>query len=197
MAEVIASISLISSIASLIEIGCKVVDRLHVYHSSNHNVPETYRHIESQVSIVIDGLRRTEQHAKSSSMNSQTEETLLATLKGCKERVTRPLAILDEVLPNRNDSSLTKARKAARSLLNDKQIQLLLEDINRYLTTLTFYNTSGLAVTPGQTFVAKQVNMAPSSRDPNFVDRHVIFTAIMSTIGKHGRAALAGLGGTG
>lgn len=197
MAEAIAIVSFVSSVASLIEVGCKVVSRLQEFRSKTHDVPETFRHVESQLHVVIDGLRRIEERANFGLVESQTRKALIPTLEGCKERVARLLTILDEMLPKESDSSLKRAIKALRSLAKDKQVQLLLEGINGYLAILTFHNTSGLPTMPSSFIIAKHVNMAPTSRDPNYVARPDVFTAIVSIIGKHGRAALAGIGGIG
>ena len=197
MAEVIAVISFVSAVAGLFDTSAKFISRLNEFHSAAHVNPETFRHISAQLPIVIDGLRRTEERARAGDVDWKTQEALVPTLEGCRERVGCLLAILEDLLPRKSDSSMDRAIKAARSLGKDKKVQKLLKDIDGYLLSLTFHNTSGGPPLVDRPLPIKLVNMVPTSRDPNFVDRPGLFAEIASTIGQYGRAALAGIGGAG
>lgn len=197
MAEVIAVISFVSAIISLVDTGSRVLSRLSEFNATSHDIPESFRHLNAQLPIVLDGLRRTEARAKAGNIDRRTQEALTPTIQGCRDRVAGLYDILEDVLPSQTDSSFDRAIKAAKSLSKDKKIQKLLKDIDSYLTSLTFHNTSGDIAPGGQAKTMRRVNMTPADRDKNFVDRPDIFRGLDVTMKEYGRAAIAGIGGVG
>ncbi|KAI4121570.1 MAG: hypothetical protein LQ338_006293 [Usnochroma carphineum] len=197
MAEAIAIISFVSAVAGLVDISSRALNRLNEFHSASQEVPESFRHISAQLPIVLDGLRRTEARAKAGHVDSRTQEALVPTIEGCRDRVASLHEILEEVLPSRTDSSLDRAIKAAKSLSKDKKVQKLLKDIDSYLTSLTFHNTSGDTASISQTTPHRRINMTPADRDKNFVNRPYLFRDLDIMMKEYGRAAIAGIGGVG
>ena len=197
MAEAIAMLSFVSAVAGLIDIGQKLLRRLGEFHSDTRDVPKSFRHMAIRLPTVEDGLRRLESRAKDGQMDSDSQKALIPTISGCHERIESLLDILDEFMPRVSDSSFTKAIKAARSLRRDKQVQTLTTDIDRYLTSLTFHNTCIGGNLISHPVTQRSVDMTPSGRDPNFVDRPDLMVALASKMKLNNRVALAGIGGTG
>ena len=197
MAEVIAAISFASAVINLVDVGGKVLGRLHEFNEASQEIPESFRHLNAQLPIVLDGLRRTEARAKAGNIDQRTQEALIPTIDGCRDRIQDLYQILDSVLPRRTDSSIDRAIKAAKSLSKDKKVQKLLKDVDSYLTSLTFHNTSGSTSVQSQTAHGRRVNMIPADRDKNFVDRPDVFYGLDATLKEYGRAAIAGIGGVG
>ncbi|KAL8985268.1 MAG: hypothetical protein Q9177_004479 [Variospora cf. flavescens] len=197
MAEAIAVISFVSAVISLVDAGSRVLSRLHEFSEASQEIPESFKHLNAQLPIVLDGLRRTEARAKAGHVDKRTQEALVPTIQGCQDRVADLYDILEDVLPSKEDSSFDRAIKAAKSLSKDKKVQKLLKDIDSYLTSLTFHNTSGDAPTGRRDVPVRRINMTPADRDKNFVDRPDIFRALDVTMKEYGRAAVAGIGGVG
>ncbi|KAL9018070.1 MAG: hypothetical protein Q9185_004603 [Variospora sp. 1 TL-2023] len=197
MAEAIAAISFVSAVISLVDAGSRVLSRLHEFSEASQEIPESFKHLNAQLPIVLDGLRRTEARAKAGHVDKRTQEALIPTIQGCRDRVADLYDILEDVLPSKKDSSFDRAIKAAKSLSKDKKVQKLLKDIDSYLTSLTFHNTSGDAPTGRRDVPVRRINMTPADRDKNFVDRPDIFRALDVTMKEYGRAAVAGIGGVG
>lgn len=197
MAEAIAAISFVSAVISLVDAGSRVLSRLHEFSEASQEIPESFKHLNAQLPIVLDGLRRTEARAKAGHVDKRTQEALIPTIQGCRDRVADLYDILEDVLPSKKDSSFDRAIKAAKSLSKDKKVQKLLKDIDSYLTSLTFHNTSGDAPTGRRDVPVRRINMTPTDRDKNFVDRPDIFRALDVTMKEYGRAAVAGIGGVG
>ncbi|KAL8941379.1 MAG: hypothetical protein Q9216_002283 [Gyalolechia sp. 2 TL-2023] len=197
MAEVIAAISFASAVISLLDTGTRVLSRLRDFSEASNEVPESFRHLNAQLPIVLDGLRRTEARAKAGNVDQRTQEALVPTIQGCRDRIQSLYDVLDSVLPSKTDSSIDRAIKAARSLSKDKKVQKLLKDVESYLTSLTFHNTSGDTISSHHSAPARRVNMTPADRDKNFVDRPDVFHTLDATLKEHGRAAVAGIGGVG
>ncbi|KAL8938906.1 MAG: hypothetical protein Q9211_002985 [Gyalolechia sp. 1 TL-2023] len=197
MAEVIAAISFASAVISLLDTGARVLSRLHEFSEASNEVPESFRHLNAQLPIVLDGLRRTQARAKAGNVDKRTQEALVPTIEGCRDRIQNLYEVLNTVLPSKTDSSVDRAIKAARSLSKDKKVQKLLRDVDSYLTSLIFHNTSGDTASSHPSVQARRVNMTPADRDKNFVDRPDVFRALDGTLKEYGRAAVAGIGGVG
>ncbi|KAL9599626.1 MAG: hypothetical protein Q9219_003710 [cf. Caloplaca sp. 3 TL-2023] len=197
MAEIIAAISFASAVINLVDIGGKVLSRLHEFHETSQEIPESFRHLDAQLPIVFDGLRRTEARARAGNVDQRTLEALIPTIQGCRDRVGELYEILDSVLPSKSDSTVERAFKAARSLSKDRKVQKLLKDVDSYLMSLTFHNTSGDTAPSHLPLPVRCVNMTPADRDKNFVDRPDVFYALDATMKEYGRAAVTGIGGVG
>ncbi|KAL9013506.1 MAG: hypothetical protein Q9173_001803 [Seirophora scorigena] len=197
MAEAIAAISFVSAVISLVDTGSRMLSRLREFSEASQEIPESFKHLNAQLPIVLDALRRTEARANDGLVDKRTQEALVPTIQGCRDRVAGLYDILEDVLPSKTDSSLDRAIKAAKSLSKDRKVQKLLKDIDSYLTSLTFHNTSGDAMNTGRDVPVRRINMTPADRDTNFVDRPDIFRALDITMKEYGRAAVAGIGGVG
>ena len=197
MAEAIATISFVSAVATLIEIGSTVVGRLNDFREKAQDVPGAFKHIKAQLPITIDSLRRTEAEAQAGNVDSDTQKALTPALDGCYSQIRRLDEILDQVLPGEKDSSWTRKTKALRSISTDKEVRSLLQELDRYLLRFVLHNTSDTSRALPQSHSVHQVIMIPAKRDLNFIDRPRIFEDLQSNLTSYGRAALAGIGGVG
>ncbi|KAL8907102.1 MAG: hypothetical protein Q9207_001593 [Kuettlingeria erythrocarpa] len=197
MAEAVAVISFVAAVISLVDAGSKVLTRLNEFNAASQEIPESFKNVYAQLPIVLDALRRTEARAKAGNVDRRTQEALIPTIQGCRDRVAGLYDILEDLLPTQRDSSFDRAIKAAKSLSKDKKVQKLLKDIDSYLTSLTFHNTSGDAAPINHPQPLRRLNMIPADRDKNFVDRPDIFRCLDLTTKEYGRAAIAGIGGVG
>lgn len=190
-------ISFVSAVSALIEIGSTVVGRLNDFREKAHDLPEAFKHIKTQLPIMIDSLQRTRAEAQAGNMDSDTQKALTSALGGCYSQIRRIDDILDGVLPVEENCSWTRKAKAPRSLSKDKEVRSLLHVLDRYLLRLVRHNTSGTSRALQQSLSVHQVNMIPAKSDPNFFDRPNFFEESQSSLTKYGRAALAGIGGVG
>ena len=92
----------------------------------------------------------------------------------------------------KNDSSWDKVKKAFQSLSKDKEVQDLLNDLDRYLLNFTFHSTSSAITVGPQPAPVQQTITIPKRRDPYFVDRTDILREIERNLSDYGRAAIAG-----
>lgn len=72
MAEAIAVISFTSAVISLLDAGGRVLNRLREFSEASNEVPESFRHLNAQLPIVLDGLERTEASAKAGNVDQRT-----------------------------------------------------------------------------------------------------------------------------
>jgi hypothetical protein len=80
MVEAMAAVSFVSAVAGLIDISCRVVNRLNDFHSATQEVPDAFRHIKAQVPIAIDSLRRTQADALAGGVDLETQNALKSTM---------------------------------------------------------------------------------------------------------------------
>ena len=190
-------ISFVSAVAALIEVGSMVVNRFNDFHAKTQKVPEAFKHIKAQLPITIDSLRRTKLQAQAGNVDPETQKALTPAIDGCHSQIRRLDEILDKVLPAKEDSSWARKIKALRSISKDKEVQILLKEIDRYLLRIMLHNTSGTPSVTPQFLSVQQVIVVPNNRDPNFIDRPEVFKELQDNMTTFGRAALAGIGGVG
>lgn len=197
LAEAIAVIAFVSAIAGLIDVGSKVVKRLSDFQSKTHDIPQAFRHVKTVLPITINGLKQTSLRAHAGTLDSETQKALVPALEGCGNQIKRIDEILEKVLPVNEDSSWDTIKKGLRSLSKDKEVQDLLKNLDRYLLNFTFHTTSVAFRAVPRSTPAQQTVMIPAKRDPNFVGRTDILSAVESNLEEYGRAAIAGIGGVG
>ncbi|MCJ1261454.1 hypothetical protein MMC22_001318 [Lobaria immixta] len=142
-----------------------------------------------------NGLKRIRAGAQAGPLDSEDQKALVPALKGCGNQARRLEEILAEVLPVKNDSSWDKVKKAFQSLSKDKEVQDLLNDLDRYLLNFTFHSTSSAITVGPQPAPVQQTITIPKKRDPYFVDWTDILREIERNLSDYGRAAIAGIGG--
>ena len=197
MAEAIAIISFVSAVVALVDIGSRVVIRLNDFQSKSHEMPDALRHIKVQLPLTIDSLRLSKGKAESGELSTESQNALMPALEACTKLIDRLDQLLIKLLPVEGDSSWLRRKKALRSLGKDHDIQDLREELDRYIAVLTLHRTSNLVTRSFAPVQSLSVRTIPATRDVNFVDRPELFSHLEATLGKHGRAALSGIGGVG
>src|SRR5947207_14430294 len=99
MAEALAVVGLVSAIVQFVDFGNKLVERLHEFTSDAHEVPETFRAIKLQLPLLIDTLRRTQQHASTGHVSNETATTLKPLIDACFTEISVLQTNLDKALP--------------------------------------------------------------------------------------------------
>src|SRR5258707_1192430 len=112
MAEALAVIGIVSSIIQIVEFSATVVERLNDFTSSIGEVPRAFRHIQTELPLIIDGLRRIQNQAQSGSVEKATTDAVRPVLKDCQREITRLQNILDKTVPSVGASSWDRRKKA-------------------------------------------------------------------------------------
>jgi len=198
MAEALAIIGLVSAIVQFVDFGSKVVNRLNEFQVSIDDVPETYRDIQAELPLLLVTLNRTKGQAEDGYVSKVTQETLRRVVDGCRSQVELLNDTLVKTLPGVGDSSWRRGVKAFSSVRQEKKVQQITTRLRNYISTLTFYQTTGLSKVESKT---ETVTIIPFSRNPNFVGREGIFDELderfASRQDTQPKAALCGLGGVG
>jgi hypothetical protein len=204
MAETLAVIGLVSTIAQFVDFGFKVVDRLDEFKSELNEVPKTFGEIKIQLPLIIDTLDRTQNQANAGRVSEATARALKPLVNSCLEQVKLLSEILDQTVPAKNASSWQRRFQALKSLAHDKDVQRIASVLGSHVQLLTFHQaTSNSDLSSGVLFPPssqsrKPVFMVPFDRDDDFVGRLEILYKIKQQLNTGlRRAVLAGIGGVG
>jgi len=210
--EPVTAISLAAAIVQFVDVGAKIVKRLSDFSNNIDEIPKAFRQIKTQLPLIINGVRRIQDQVKSNDINPSSEEALLPVLREFQEAAQRLEELLERILPPATASSLQRRTKAIASLRYDSKVQDIAETLAKYVSVLTFHQSvsnrqvlsNHQVVTGSNSAPNWQHNLSwlvPSDRNPAFVGRVGIFSAIDDALkvkeGRQPKAALCGLGGIG
>jgi hypothetical protein len=88
MAEAAAVLGLVSSIASLLDLGAKVVSRLREFTAKASDVPESFGALSTRLSLLITTLQRMTTQAQASRLPKDVIEALQALIDGTSTKVS-------------------------------------------------------------------------------------------------------------
>jgi hypothetical protein len=207
MAEAFAVVGIVSSIVQLVDFSSKVVERLDDFASSVGEVPRAFRHIKTELPLIIDSLRRIQEQARDGSVEKATVDAVEPVIKDCEREITRLEKILDKTVPSVGASSWDRRKKAFLSLGKDKNVEEIAESLARYVRVLTLHQAvegSKPDIQPPPEYVLRQsqfFTLIPFDRNSHFVEREDVFKQIDESFkvkeGSQPKAALFGLGGIG
>src|SRR5579862_7272250 len=206
MAEAIAVLGLVSSIAQIIQFSTSAVSRLREFHSCTRDTPKAFRDIEAQLPLLTDAIRRTKAEAGAG------DEALVSAINDFLVQVKSLDDLLKEALPKPGDSPLKRAQKAVSSFHYEKEVRRITEALWKYMALLTFHRTAirseerlrGSDDTyndPGAPTL-RTYNEVPHRRVPEFIGREQLLTEIGLCFGREAEegtlvVVLHGMGGQG
>lgn len=133
MAEAAAAISLVASIAPLIDLGVKVIARLNDFTTRTCEVPESFRALGRRLPLLISTLRVVQQQADAGRFSidvttslrnlTQSTSTQLAVIETCLAQITPPPP---------DASRIHRVAEALQSLTKDGSIRAAIGKIQRY-----------------------------------------------------------------
>jgi hypothetical protein len=137
MAEALAVVGIVANIAQLVDFGTRVLSRLDQYQSSLAEVPEAFRHIKSELPVLLDALQQTKAAIDAGSL--QNSGALLPAVEGCSVQIMALDDIIRKLLPTKKDSWAKRGGKALRSLSYDAKVKRIIAVIRGYIQTLTYH----------------------------------------------------------
>lgn len=203
MAEAVAIISLVASIASLVDLSAKVVSRLRDVISNSSEVPESFRSLSTRLPLLTVTLQHIQSQAEDGRFPADVIEALKAVVDDTSKQVSGIQTSLSKVLPSETSSKVERALKALKSLAKEDEIQRAIEKISKNNEVLVLHQTTGISEALSKLNLALAVPSGPSlfipyRRDPDFVDRGDILHQLGEKCALPGsRQALVGFGGVG
>ena len=141
MAEALAVVGVVASIAQLLDFGTTVLHRLNNYQSSSGEIAKSFHQIEMELPLLLYTIHQIQEAIDVGSVGIEIKKALLPVIKSCQEQVVALLqSILTETSSRLDDSSPEKGTKASiLSAGQDGKIDFLLKNIQKHINTLTFY----------------------------------------------------------
>jgi hypothetical protein len=139
MAEALVIVSVVASIVQLVDFSTRVVSRLDEFYSVAKEVPESFRHVKTEVPLLATTLTQLKEAISTTLVADKSTKALVPVIAGCNEQVIQLDAILDKTLPGSNDSLRIKGKKAIVSLHYDSKVESITKTLRNYVGILTFY----------------------------------------------------------
>lgn len=106
MAEVVAIVGLVASIASLVEPSAKVVSRLHDFTSKSSEVPESFRSLSTRLPLLTATLQHIQSQAEDGRFPDDVTKALKVVIDDTSKQVHDIQIFLSKVLPSDGASKL-------------------------------------------------------------------------------------------
>ena len=210
MAEAVAIVGLVASIATLVELSAKVLSRLHDFTSKSSEVPESFRSLSTRLPLLTATLQHIQFQVKDSRFPDNVTKALKAVIDDTSRQISNIQISLSKVLLSDGASKLERALKALKSLAKEDKVQQALEKIYENNKILVLHQTTWHVDTGDRILEAlSKLDIIPATlpvpsssipfrRDPDFVDRGAILDQIHQKCALPAtRTALVGLGGVG
>lgn len=142
MAEALAVAGVVSNIVQLVDFGSKVLGRLDDFQSSLGETPKVFRHIKTELPILLDTLKQTKLAVEKGSVKDETKNALIPVVDGCRAQIELLDGIIGKVVPLTGDSWRRKGSKAIASLWQDSKVKNITAVLRNYIQTLTYYHAA-------------------------------------------------------
>lgn len=142
MAEGVAIVGLVASIASLVDLSAKVLSRQRDFASKFSDVPETFRSLWIRLPLLTATLEHIQSQAEAGHLPDDVTKALKAVVDNTSEQVSTVQTCLSKILPSDDASKLERALKALKSLAKEDKIQVVLEKIRKNNDLLVLHQTT-------------------------------------------------------
>ena len=203
MAEAVTIIGPAASITSLIDLGSKIIARLHEFNSNSTNAPALFQDIKNQLPLLLEIIQKLEARVSDNSLDQDVKRSLFSTINGCARQISKIDRMIEKWSPSPQESSFKRVRKAFGSVYSEKKIMEALRTLDTYKMTLHMYST-GSACSAAPESQIQTFYELPSKQISHFVGRTGIFRELARlledttvTISDRRTVILIGMGGQG
>ncbi|KAK5095508.1 hypothetical protein LTS08_008151 [Lithohypha guttulata] len=142
MAEAAPVVSLVASIASLVDLGLKITTRLHDFTTRTSEVPESFRSLEKRLPLLTSTLRLIQQQADAGRLSLEVSTALRSLTQSTATQLQVVEKCLFQITPPSDASRLRRAVKALQSLTKDGEIRVAVERIQQDIDFLVLHQTT-------------------------------------------------------
>jgi len=212
MAEALAVIGIIANFAAVVDVGTKILSRLHEYMDASTRIPKAFQGIAVDLPLVLDTVSRTSDQAKAGAVSETTLRKLEPIVDRCQKMIEELGDLLIKLVPKEKDSVWRRGKKMVLSLTQEKDVNEIASGIQKLVWTLTYYQSVTGPVSNEQLAAPRALLQQPTSPGTHvrstplpsgagsFIGREATLSTLARYLylpGEHCRAALFGLGGIG
>lgn len=147
MAEAVAIVGLVSSVASLIDISAKVASRLNDFHANKLQVPKTFSSLADQLPLLTQTLNIIKDRAQDGSLGGQEARSLRKVLENISGQLFDLQRRLDELVPGPNASKWERTFKSFKSVAKEDRLNQAMLNLSRDIDSVMLHQTTVIART--------------------------------------------------
>lgn len=87
MAEALAIVGLVAAIVQFIDVGKRIIHRLHEYNSKDKELPAAFQDIRIQLPLLINDLEQTKEQIEARNYSHETRKSVLTVVEGCRAHI--------------------------------------------------------------------------------------------------------------
>ena len=227
MAEALAVVGLVSAIVQFIDFSTKIVNRLDEFQTEVADGPKVYQDVQNRLPLMLDLVNKIQVRVAAGQIDRPSQVTMLPIIESCISQVSLLGDLLSKALPQANDSSWARGKKAFRSVIRESEMEKIDLNLRTNFELLVqaetlhrlevrgskLDQTVNVFMPPQQQTVAVSppdrsldrtesvstqfVFMVPFQRDPKFLGRKNVMAELVKKFQDQRQVALAGLGGVG
>ena len=227
MAEALAVVGLVSAIVQFIDFSTKIVNRLDEFQAEVADGPKVYQDVQNRLPLMLDLVNKIQVRVAAGQIDRPSQVTMLPIIESCISQVSLLGNLLSKALPEANDSSWARGKKAFRSVIRDSEMEKIDHNLRTNFELLVQAETlhrlevrgsksdqtvnvfmppqqQNVTVSPPQKILDRSalvstqfVFMVPFQRDPKFLGRKNVMKELVEKFQDQRQVALAGLGGVG
>jgi tetratricopeptide (TPR) repeat protein len=145
MAELIAAgtaLGIASSLITFADAAWRVLKRLDEYSDRTKAVPKIIKHIRPQLRVLAEKMEELKQAAKDGSLATSSQNALSKAVETYEEQINLLDHLTTRMLPEKGDSTRTRAKKAMLSIHYEKELAKIWAELETYKTTFIFHFTN-------------------------------------------------------
>ena len=227
MAEALAVVGLVSAIVQFIDFSTKIVNRLDEFQAEVADGPKVYQDVQNRLPLMLDLVNKIQVRVAAGQIDRPSQVTMLPIIESCISQVSLLGNLLSKALPEANDSSWARGKKAFRSVIRDSEMEKIDHNLRTNFELLVQAETlhrlevrgskldqtvnvfmppqqQNVTVSPPQKIPDRSASvstqfvfMVPFQRDPKFLGRKKVMEELVEKFQDQRQVALAGLGGVG
>ena len=148
MAEALAFVGLASAIIQFVDFSTRVVSRLRVFHTDVVDSPKVFQDIANRLPLMLELVKRIRTQKNAGQLDNASQDVMLPVIQSCLSQVKLLDDLLGKVLPQAQDSSWLRGRKAISSIIRESEIEkidlTLKTDFDLLIQASTFQSVSRL-----------------------------------------------------
>lgn len=142
MAEAAAVIGLVASIASLVDLGIKLVARIREFTAGTLETPESFSALATRLPLLKTSLQLIERQAQAGRLPADVVVALTVLITGTAVQVSTVQKALSSIIPASDASRTQRALKALRSLAKEKDVVTAVEKIHQDIDFLVLHQAT-------------------------------------------------------
>ncbi len=144
MAEAVAIVGLIASIATLVDYSVKIVSRLNEFANNKSDIPTSFRSLANRLPLLSQTLQRIQARAQAGHVHEDVAKNLDRLVNSILNQANFLHECLDRIVPASNASRLEKSLKGLQSLANDEKVKQAIAKVQDDIGVLVLHQTTSI-----------------------------------------------------